>query len=79
MWPKGLIQPVDGTWSAEVYEGGSPPNGRFTLSLFLVSEKGYEEVEAWLERGKRTGDYPGIGRIRDSVKLHSIRLRLKRP
>jgi hypothetical protein len=78
MWPKGQVQPVDGTWSAEVYEGGSPSNGKFTLSLFRVSERGCEEVVTWLERGRRTGDYPGLGRIRDGVKLHSIGLRLKR-
>jgi hypothetical protein len=55
----------------------SSPNGRFALSLWLVSSRGYDEVAAWLEHGKRTGDYPGLGQIKDGVKLHSITLRLE--
>ena len=60
IWPKGEAQVKNAYWTCEVYEGGSPPDGRFTLSLFLVSGKGYDEINTWLERGKMTDDYPGL-------------------
>lgn len=78
MWPKGKVRANHGSWTSEVYEGGTPSDGKFTLSLFLVSDIGYDEVAAWLERGKLTGDYPGLGQIRDGIRLHSVRLRLSR-
>jgi hypothetical protein len=76
MWPKGEVQVQDGSWSASVYEGGAPPQGRFILSLYLVGKRVYSQIAAWLERGQATGDYPGLGRIRDGLKLDSVRLRL---
>lgn len=77
MWPKGNVQVDNTSWISEVYEGGDPPDGRFTLSLYLVSGKGHDEIAAWLEHGKLTGHYPGLGHIKDGVRLHSVRLRLK--
>jgi hypothetical protein len=77
MWPKGEVQVRNTSWTSEVYEGGSPPKGNFTLALYLVSDKGYDEIAAWLERGKLTGDYPGLARLQDGVRLHSVRLRLE--
>jgi hypothetical protein len=77
MWPKGKAQVNDSSWTSDVYEGGTPPDGRFTLSLYLVSSEGYGEIAAWLEHGKLTDHYPGLGHIKDGVKLHSIKLRLK--
>jgi len=76
MWPKGEAQLNDKTWACEVYEGGSPPDGRFALSLFSVDDKGYDDVNAWLERGKSTGDYPGLTTIDACKRLHRINLRL---
>ena len=77
MWPKGKVRVNNTSWASEVYEGGTPPDGNFALSLYLVSSKGYDEIAAWLERGKLTGDYPGLGQIKDGIKLHSIKLRLE--
>jgi hypothetical protein len=77
MWPKGEVQVNHTSWTSEVYEGGTPPNGDFTLALYLVRDKGYDEIAAWLERGNLTGDYPGLGHIKDGIKLHSIKLRLE--
>lgn len=77
MWPKGEVQVDNTSWASEVYEGGSPPGGHFTLSLYLVSDKGYGEIADWLEHGKLTGNYPGLGQIKDGIKLHSIKSRLK--
>jgi hypothetical protein len=76
-WPKGEVQVNNTSWEAKVHEGGTPPNGKFTLSLYAVSSKGYAEIAAWLERGKATGDYPGLGHIKDGIRLDSIRLRLE--
>jgi len=76
-WPKGEVQVDRTSWASEVYKGGTPPNGNFTLALYLVGAKGYDEIAAWLERGKLTGDYPGLGQIKHGVRLHSIKLRLE--
>jgi hypothetical protein len=77
MWPKGKVQVNNTSWTLKVYEGGTPPNGNFALSLYLVSDKGYDEIATWLEHGKRTGDYPGLGQIKDGVRLHSVKLHLE--
>ncbi len=76
MWPKGEAQMKNTAWTCEVHEGGSPPDGRFVLSLFLVSGTGYDDINAWLERGKMTNDYPGFENIKDGKRLHSVQLRL---
>jgi hypothetical protein len=77
MWPKGEVQVNNASWASEVYEGGTPPDGNFALSLYLVSKEGYVEVSAWLERGRATGDFPGLSHIKDRIKLDSINLRLE--
>jgi hypothetical protein len=77
MWPKGEVQVNNGSWTAQVHESGHPPDGRFELSLWTVSNRGVDEIVAWLEHGRRTGDCPGLWQIKDGVKLHSITLRLE--
>jgi hypothetical protein len=77
LWPKGKVQVNGRYWASEVYEGGSPSNGKFTLSLYLVSDRSYGEITTWLERGRRTADYPGLGPIQDAARLHSVTLRLE--
>jgi hypothetical protein len=77
LWPKGKVQVNGRSWASEVYEGGSPPSGKFALSLYLVSDTSYGEIAAWLEHGRRTGDYPGLGRIREATRLHIVKLRLE--
>ena len=77
IWPKALVRVDNGSWTCQVHEGGDPPNGRFALSLWIVSSRGQDEIVNWLERGRRTGDYPGLWRITDGAKLHSITLRLE--
>ncbi len=76
MWPKSEAQIKNASWKCEVHEGGEPPGGRFTLSLFLVGATGYEAINGWLDRGKMTQDYPGLENLIESIKLHSIQLRL---
>lgn len=77
MWPKGDVPVAEGTWSTEVYEEGSPPNGRFHLTLYRVGARGYDEVVAWLEQGQLTKRYPGLRRIEGGVRLHSVKLRIE--
>jgi len=76
-WPKGEVVVKNTSWDAFVFEGGTPPNGDFTLSLYAVSSEGYDEISAWLERGKAAGDYPGLSHIKDGIRLDSIKLRLE--
>ncbi len=78
MWPKGKVQVNDGTWWGQVHEGGTPPDGRFLLSLYLVTDRGYAEIISWLERGKETSHYPGLRKIRGGTSLHTVSLQLKR-
>lgn len=77
VWPKGKVQIIGSSWISEVHEAGSPPNGQFTLSLYLVSDRGYGEIATWLEHGRLSGGYPGLERIRDATRLHSVKLRLE--
>ncbi|MEJ2555286.1 MAG: hypothetical protein P8186_03455 [Anaerolineae bacterium] len=76
-WPKGEIQVNNTAWTSDVYEGGTPPDGKFTLSLYAVGSERHDEIAMWLEHGKLAGGYPGLGQIKDGVKLHSIKLRLE--
>lgn len=75
VWPK--VEVAGTPWSGEVYEGGEPPEGRFDLVLYLIEDEGHRRIMAWLENGKRTGDYPGFRELLGSQRLHGIKLRLK--
>jgi hypothetical protein len=77
LWPKSEVQVNNSAWVSEIHEGGNPPNGQFTLSLYLVSRKAYENIAAWEERGQTTGHYSGLRSIGAGIKLHSIKLRLE--
>ena len=78
MWPKEPEVMMSGTsWSGEVYEGGTPPHGRFALSLYVVDSDGHRRLMTWLDNGRRTGDYPGLREVKGGQRLHSIKLRLE--
>ena len=78
IWPKEPEVIIEGTsWSGEVCEGGSPPNGRFSLSLYAVNQEGHRRIMKWLENGRRTGHYPGLREIEGSRRLHQINLQLE--
>ena len=49
------------------------PEGRFTLVLLLVDSKGHAEIEAWLDHGRRSGDFPGLARISGASRLDVVR------
>lgn len=77
MWPKGEVQVSDTIWRSTVDEKGTPPDGKFTLSLYWISDQVSGEIAAWLARGRLTDHYPGLTQIKDGIKLHSISLRLE--
>jgi hypothetical protein len=61
LWPKEPEVPTaDKKWSVKVVEGGNPPGGLFSLSLFQVSPEGNQFIVRWHKHGQRTGDFPGL-------------------
>lgn len=77
-WPKepGVFVSGD-AWTGEAYEGGQPPDGRFSLCLYVVGKKGHKEIKTWIRDGHRTGSYPGISVIKDARRLDCVQLRLR--
>jgi len=70
MWPKEPeVSAGAGPWRRQVVEGGSPPDGRFSLVLLMVDTVGQSEIQAWFQHGKQTGDYPGLAHVTGSVEL----------
>jgi hypothetical protein len=60
-WPKEPeLRPSNGRWQGEVFEGGQPPEGIFEILLMDVSEETAQRFVEWLQKGHRTGSYPGI-------------------
>ncbi|HXF85203.1 MAG TPA: toll/interleukin-1 receptor domain-containing protein [Anaerolineales bacterium] len=77
-WPKEPGVFVSGnSWTGEAYEGGQPPDGRFSLCLYVVDEKGHKQIKNWIRDGHRTGSYPGISVIKDARRLDRVQLRLQ--
>lgn len=61
LWPKEPEIPTsDRRFSVKIVEGGSPPGGRFSLTLFQVAPKGQKRIAIWFDTGRRKGDWPGI-------------------
>lgn len=60
-WPKEpKLVPREGRWSGEVFEGGSPPQGKFKILLVDVSDEVSKIFELWFKKGHQTGSYPGL-------------------
>jgi len=79
-WPKEPeVIPRESEWQVEVREDGAPPGGGFSLVLIVVGEKGQRTIRTWLDRGNRTGDFPGFkpGDIPGMEILDSVDLRLQ--
>ncbi len=61
LWPKEPEIPIgDRHFSVKIVEGGNPPGGRFSLTLFQVSSEGQKRIADWVDTGRRTGDWPGL-------------------
>jgi len=61
LWPKEPEVPTaDKRWSVKIVEGGNPPGGLFSLTLFQVPPEGNKFIVRWHEHGRSTGDFPGL-------------------
>jgi len=72
IWPKDPEVPVhrpNPESKVTVYEEGTPPGGKFTLALYLVQDKGHEQIRDWLSLGNATGTFPGLRTISESRLL----------
>ncbi len=69
-WPKGPIKITGTSWSGRVYEGGSPPSGYFSLSLYMVDSNGHQKIINWLRSGEKSGYYPGFSEVVGGQLLH---------
>jgi hypothetical protein len=62
----------DRRWSVQVVEGGDAAQG-FSLALLMVDADGQREIDRWLRRGRRRGDYQGLERVTGAAKLDVVR------
>lgn len=77
-WPKEPeVRITDTEWFGEVNEGGSPPNGRFRLSIWSVNNNGHQKINEWLKEGHSSGNYPGLPGLPEGVRLNGIELQLE--
>jgi hypothetical protein len=80
MWPKEaeegeVVVDEENRWQASVSEGDRP--GRFSLALMVADSEGDETVRQWLETGRRTDHYPGLGDVRGArciARVDGLRL-----
>ncbi len=81
LWPKEPEVPLDtdGQFRVIVYEDGSPREGKFVLSLYVVRETGHKKIQAWLTEGKRIDSFPGfLPHILEGIRLDSVNLHLSK-
>jgi hypothetical protein len=77
IWLKEPEIKIVGTrWVGQVYEGGSPPKGKFILALYEVNERGHRKIMEWLNSGHKVGHYPGLPAITGGRKVAAVDLRL---
>jgi hypothetical protein len=82
LWPKE--QPLEqfkkgGEWTTTISEGGDP-GPEFRLTVLLVPPAGVKVLDKWFEKGKASGEWPGL-RFRDvpgADRLDSVKLKLLR-
>ncbi len=72
------IPATDGRWIRSIYEGGSPPDGIFTLSLIRVPSEGQLFIEEWLKDCSKNDECLGVDAIPGAKRLDLVEsLRLK--
>lgn len=77
-WPKEPGINISGNrWFGDALEGGTPPDGRFTLALYVTGKVGHEQIKKWITHGHRSGIYPGLLNIKDAKRLDSVNLYLR--
>lgn len=77
VWPKeGQIVPDEnGSWTATVFEDGA--TDVFSLSLLAADRRAHKKIEAWLNKGKRSGKYQEISSLlgaRRVARVDGLRL-----
>ncbi len=73
------IPRVDRHWNQDIFEGGNPPGGKFSIILMMVDSRGNDEIEAWLDKVRRNESAPGLTKITGSSKLDAVTLTLSPP
>lgn len=78
LWPKVAIEPDarTGLGEATIYEGGSPPSGRFEICLLAVGATTHRDFVRWQRGGEESGDFPGWGLPPDTILLDCVPVRL---
>lgn len=68
-WPKaGRLQVSRGPWEAQIVERGDPPDGHFSVVLFIVDDRGRPVIDAWLARAD-----PDVVSALSAGELHGFR------
>lgn len=68
-WPKAQVHPdAAGAWRGQCNEGGSPPQGRFKLTLWEVGQTEHRAIMAWSAGPSFPGRHMD-GRLLDAVEL----------
>ncbi len=74
-WPKeGEVKVKEGKWTKIVYEGGRPPNGKFTIALYAVNEYGHNTILKWIDETRKTGNYYGLSDVDGILCIASLDL-----
>lgn len=77
-WPKEPGVTVNGiNWTGSAFEGGTPKNGKFILSLYVVGQEGNDEIKKWFDEGRRNNDYPGLTVLKNARRLDCVHLELR--
>lgn len=72
IWPKeaSVLPDEVGRWSAVIREEGSPD--MFSVSIWAVSPQGDRRIRDWLDRGRRTDDYPGLSSLPGARRIAQV-------
>ncbi len=78
LWPKEgeVIPKTDGTWERIIFEDGNPPNGEFSISLYVTNNEAHKNIISWLDTGRMTGNYYGLRGIPGTRRIDRINLKL---
>lgn len=60
VWPKAKLPASEELSEVTILESAMLPGKTLSVSLVLVSSQGQMFIERWAQRGRRTGDYPGL-------------------
>jgi hypothetical protein len=72
LFPKEPEITAEAHWLMESIEAGKLPGGAFSLVLLMVGSRGQRQIEAWLERGRASGEFAGLPEIDESRKLDTV-------